>query len=157
MLSSLQNNMVLSSKKEPTVRAWICSSSSLKAFVWASRSCNRWMFNRYSLSLFFKIYGLETGLSLRSGGRGFPSATKNVAPGCFHSKTEKKIEPQEIPSWFDSLPTCCIYPATWNLSDSPSRKETSKHARKRKLREISLDLSRLSHAVNFFAFRRRNI
>ena len=30
------------------------------------------------------------GLSLRGGGRGFPPATKNVAPGHFHRKIEEK-------------------------------------------------------------------
>ena len=33
---------------------------------------------------------VPTGLSLRGGGRGFPPATKNVAPGYFHRKIEEK-------------------------------------------------------------------
>ena len=33
---------------------------------------------------------LRPGLSLRGGGRGFPPATKNVAPGYFHRKKEEK-------------------------------------------------------------------
>ena len=32
----------------------------------------------------------KTGLLLRDGGRGFPLATMNVAPGFFYSKTEQK-------------------------------------------------------------------
>ena len=31
-----------------------------------------------------------TGLLLRAGGRGFPPATMNVAPGYFHWKKEEK-------------------------------------------------------------------
>ena len=33
---------------------------------------------------------INTGLSLRGGGRGFPPATKNVAPAYFHRKIEEK-------------------------------------------------------------------
>ena len=33
---------------------------------------------------------LNTGLSLRAGGRGFSPDTKRVAPGYFGSKTEEK-------------------------------------------------------------------
>ena len=33
---------------------------------------------------------LRPGLSLRGGGRGFPPATKNVAPGYFYWKIEEK-------------------------------------------------------------------
>ena len=36
-------------------------------------------------------YGIPlAGLSLRGGGRGFPPATKNVAPAYFHRKIEEK-------------------------------------------------------------------
>ena len=38
------------------------------------------------------------GLSLRGGGRGFSPATKNVPPGYFYRKVEKKIEPKQIPN-----------------------------------------------------------
>ena len=41
-----------------------------------------------------------TGLSLRAGGRGFPLATMNMAPGDFHRKIGEIImEPKENPSW----------------------------------------------------------
>ena len=33
---------------------------------------------------------VSPGLSLRGEGRGFPSATRNVAPGYFHRKIEEK-------------------------------------------------------------------
>ena len=33
---------------------------------------------------------LYPGLSLRGGGRGFPQATKNMAPGYFQSKIKEK-------------------------------------------------------------------
>ena len=39
---------------------------------------------------FFRRIGAQTGLSLRGGGRGFPPATKNVAPAYFHRKIEEK-------------------------------------------------------------------
>ena len=56
---------------------------------------------------FYFLNGIS-GLSLRGGGRGFPPATVNVAPGYFH----RKIEPKEIPSCVIPPPTCCFYPAT---------------------------------------------
>ena len=58
------------------------------------------------------------GLSLRGGDRGFPPATINVFPGYFHRKIEEKYN-QMKSQLSDLPPTCCIYPATWNLSDNP--------------------------------------
>ena len=53
----------------------------------------------------------KPGLSSRAGGRGFSPAT-------FIGKW-KKNRTKRNPKPFDSLPTCCIYPATWNLTDNP--------------------------------------
>ena len=44
----------------------------------------------YKNTLFTGNAGYITGLSLRGGGRGFPPATKNVAPAYFHRKIEEK-------------------------------------------------------------------
>ena len=64
----------------------------------------------------------KVGLSLRGGGQGFSPGTMNVAllQATFKGKWKKnrtKINPQ----LFDSLPTCCIYAATWNLSENPAK------------------------------------
>ena len=44
----------------------------------------------YNLQLEAKGIDNKPGLSLRGGGRGFPPATKNVAPAYFHRKIEEK-------------------------------------------------------------------
>ena len=62
-----------------------------------------------------KVHCKWTGLSLRARGQGSPPATMNVVPGYFLREIEE-TKPKEVP---DSPPTCCIYPATWNLSDIP--------------------------------------
>ena len=54
-------------------------------------------------------------LSLRGEGWGFTPATMNMDPGYF----QRKMEPKDTPSCLISPPICCIYPATWNFSDSP--------------------------------------
>ena len=62
---------------------------------------------------------LYSGLSPRARGREFPPATMSMTPSYFRRK-QKKMRPQELTgSWVPHL-TNCIYPATWNLSDSLS-------------------------------------
>ena len=39
-------------------------------------------------------------------------------PRLLPKENRRKIEPKEIPSGLIPCPTCCIYTATWNLSDS---------------------------------------
>ena len=98
MLSSLQNIMVLSSKVEPTVRAWICSSSSLKAFVWASRSCNRLMFNRTVTLSLLKIYRLELIERKNPSTRGRGSYAKSRLT-CRVSRTQSVFSRFEDPAY----------------------------------------------------------
>ena len=57
---------------------------------------------------------IRSGLSLRAGGGGFPPATMSVAP-LLLLENRRKLEPKETP------PTCCIYPATQNVSNNPVR------------------------------------
>ena len=62
---------------------------------------------------------LYSGLSPRARGREFPPATMSMTRSYFRRK-QKKTRPQELTGcWVPHL-TNCIYPATWNLSDSLS-------------------------------------
>ena len=61
---------------------------------------------------------LLPGLSLRVGGRGFSPVYYERGPGYFHRKIEEKWnQKKSLAVWFPT--SCCIYPATWNLSDIP--------------------------------------
>ena len=59
-----------------------------------------------------------SGLSLRAGPGIFPGYYE-CGSRLLLLKNKRKIEPNKIPSCFISPPTCCVYPATWNLSDNP--------------------------------------
>ena len=59
-----------------------------------------------------------SGLSLRAGPGIFPGYYE-CGSGLLLLKNKRKIEPNKIPSCLLSPPTCCVYPATWNLSDNP--------------------------------------
>ena len=55
--------------------------------------------NQYPVVRVLYQLTMLTGLSLRAGGREFPLATMNMAPGDFHRKIGEIImEPKEIPS-----------------------------------------------------------
>jgi len=51
-------------------------------------------------------------------------------PAAFIGK-QKKNRTKRNPQLFDSPPTCCIYPATWNLSDIPVHVPVTEDGKKR--------------------------
>ena len=56
---------------------------------------------------------------IESQGRGILSGYYECGPRLLLLENRRKIEPNKIPSRLISPPTCCIYLATWNLSDNP--------------------------------------
>ena len=60
------------------------------------------------------------GQSLRGGDRGFPPDTMNVVPRYFQKNIEEINRTKRNLSLYDFPPTCCIYPATWDLGDNPA-------------------------------------
>ena len=57
---------------------------------------------------------------IKSWGLGIFPGFYEHGPRLLSLENRRKIEPKEISScFFYSPPTCCICPATWNLSDSP--------------------------------------
>ena len=56
---------------------------------------------------------------IESRGLGILSGYYECGPQLLLLENRRKIEPNKIPSCLISLPTCCIYLATWNLSDNP--------------------------------------
>ena len=60
----------------------------------------------------------KPGLSSRARAGDFPRLLREWPPATFIGKW-KKNRTKRNPKPFDSPPTCCIHPATWNLSDNP--------------------------------------
>ena len=67
---------------------------------------------------------LATRAVVLGRGPGNSLVTMKVTPDYFHKKW-KKSRTTTNPKLFDSRFTCCIYPETWNLSDSPGQIITS--------------------------------
>ena len=60
----------------------------------------------------------------RQGPGIFPQLLWTSSPATFKGKW-KKNRTERNSSLFDSPPTCCVYSATWNLSDNPAIKTKS--------------------------------
>ena len=57
---------------------------------------------------------------IKSPGPGIFPGYYESGPRLLLLENRRKIEPNKIPSCLISPPTCCVYPATWNLSDNPA-------------------------------------
>ena len=83
----------------------------------------------YSLSVFSLAKSLQLILEISTTyrfrpvihrqGPGFFPGYYERSPRLLSYENKRKIEAKEI-LLFDSPPTCCMYPTTWNLSDSPA-------------------------------------
>ena len=71
----------------------------------------------------YHVPGLLLSMSrvvIKSRGLGIFPGYEESGPWLLLLENRRKIEPKEIPSCLISPPTCCVYPATWNLSDNPA-------------------------------------
>ena len=60
-----------------------------------------------------------TRVVIKSRGPGIFPGYYECGPWLLLLENRRKIEPNKIPRCLISPPTCCIYLAAWNLSDSP--------------------------------------
>ena len=58
---------------------------------------------------------------IKSPGPGIFPGYYECGPRLLLLENRRKIEPNKIPSCLISPPTCCVYPATWNLRDNPEQ------------------------------------